>query len=119
MATLTGTGLLNFYLTNLEGTFSADQLQSLIDAEGNVNLAHAKALEVEASKVAFSFSAGDVSANKLAYYQNLLSMAKQVRTDAMSYPTATSEMISWSGSAAFGTAEVGEFIDEEYGAPDW
>lgn len=119
MATLTGTGLLNFYLKNLEGTFSATELQSLIDSEGSVKLAQAAALEIEAEKVAFQFSAGDVSSDKGAYYRHLLNTAKQIRSDAMAYPSDTSEMIAWSGSADFGTAEVQTWVDEEYGYPDF
>lgn len=116
---LTGTGLLNFYVTNLEGTFSGDQLQSVIDAEGSVNLAHAKLLEQEAQKVAFQFSAGDVSSNKLEYYKHLLKSAKQIRDDAVNYSTELSSTVSWSGSASFGTAEVEEWIDEEYNEPSF
>lgn len=115
---LTGTGLLNFYVANLEGTFSADQLQSVIDAEGSVNLAHAKLLEQEAQKVAFSFKAGDVSADKLKYYEHLLKAAKQIRDDVMAYPSTISNTFSW-GTSSFGTAEVQTWIGDEYGEPDF
>jgi hypothetical protein len=115
----TGTQLLNFYLKNLEGTFSGDELQSLIDTEGSVKLGQAAALEIEAEKVAFTFKAGDVSSDKGAYYRLLTNMAKQIRTDAMAYPSDVSEMISWSGSAEYGTAEVQTWVDTEYGAPDF
>ena len=106
-------------LRNLEGTFSSDELDEFIAREGNVNLAHAKALEVEAARVAFQFSAGDVSSNKLEYYKNLREMAKQIRSDDVAFSSELSSMTSWSGSASFGTAGVEEFIDLEYGRPDW
>jgi len=106
-------------LRNLEGTFASDELTEFINREGNVNLAHAKALEVEAARVAFQFSAGDVSSNKLEYYKHLKDTARQIRADAATYSSTVSSMVSWSGSAEFGTAEVEKFIDLEYGKPDW
>jgi len=104
-------------LKNLEGTFSSDELQEFIDREGDVKLAQAAAYEVEASKVAFNFKAGDVSADKLAYYKHLTGMAKQIREDALTYATEVSSAVSWSGSADFGTAEAVEWIDEENQEP--
>ena len=115
----TGTQLLNLLVKNLSGTFSGDELQSFIDAEGDVILAQARVYEVEAAKPMFSFSAGETSADKSKYASNLIKMASQIRADRVAYPTDISETVSWSGSAEFGTAEVVDFIDESYNKPTW
>lgn len=119
MATLTGTGLLNFLVGNLSGTFSADQLQSVIDSEGDVILAQARLYEMEASKPMYSFATGQTSADKSKYANTLTKLAAQIRADRAAYPTDLSEIVAWSGSAEFGTASVEEFIDEEYNKPTW
>jgi hypothetical protein len=106
-------------LRNIEGTFSNDELDEFVTREGDVSLAYARALEVEASRVRFSFSAGDVSADQSKYANNLLAMAKQVRESYATYGGDISEMVSWSGSAVFGTEAVTEYIDEDYNEPTW
>ena len=105
-------------LSNISHGFGTAELQSFIDQESDVRLAFARALEVEASKVMFSFSAGDVSADKSKYASNLMAMAKQVRADYLMVGGEPSEAFSWSGSATFGTAEVESFIDTDYNEPD-
>lgn len=104
-------------LRNLAGTFSNDELDAFISQEGDVKLAQAAAYEVEASAVMFSFDAGDVSADKSKYASNLISMAKQIRSDHVQYASDLSSVTSWAGSASFGTAEAQTFIDEEYNDP--
>lgn len=104
-------------LRNLEGTFTTDELDEFISREGDVTLAYARALEVEADKVAFSFSAGDVSADKGRYYDRLVAKAKQVRADHDTYSTELSSVVSWSGSDTFGTAGVESWVDLDYNEP--
>lgn len=106
-------------LRSLEGTFSNDELDAFIAQEGNVKLAQAAAFEVEASRVMFSFTAGDTSVDKSKYAGNLIKLASQIRTDNIAYGGAISSTVSWSGSAVFGTAEVEEWVDTENNAPRW
>ncbi len=105
-------------LRNIEGTFSSDELDSFISQEGDVKLAQAAAYEVEASRVSFSFSAGDTSADKSKYHDRLVKMAQQIRADHAAYAADASSTTSWSGSAWFGTAELGEYVDEQYNETD-
>ena len=105
-------------LANVSHGFGTLELQSFIDQEVNVQLAFARALEVEASKVMFSFSAGDVSVDKTGYARTLRLIADQVRQDYAKYGGEPSEAFSWSGSATFGTEEVEDFIDTDYNEPD-
>ncbi len=116
----TGTQLLNLYIRNISGTYSGDELQSFIDQEGgNIKLAQAAIYEAEATSPMFPFSAGDSSVDKSRYAANLLTAAKQLRGDAMSYPAELSSTVSWSGSAEFGTQEVVDWIDTDDRKPDW
>lgn len=105
-------------LKNISHGHGSDALQAFIDQEGGVQLAFARALEVEAENVMFSFSAGDVSVDKSKYASNLIAMAKQVRTDYALMSGEPSEAISWSGDAGFGTAEVGMWIDTDMNEPN-
>jgi hypothetical protein len=100
-------------LRNIVWTFTNDELDSFIAQEGDVKLAQAAAYEVEASSVMFPFGAGDVSADKSRYAANLLSAAKQIRADHVAFTSELSSMVSWSGSADFGTAEVETWIDAD------
>ena len=101
------------------GTFSTDTLDAYIAQEGDIKLAQAAAYEVEASKVMFSFKAGDVSADKSKYAANLLKSAAQIREDHAKYGGEISSVASWSGSDSFGTAGVEEWIDTDYSEPQW
>ena len=103
-------------LANL-GTFSTDTLDAYIAQEGDVKLAQAAAYEVEASKIMFAFKAGDVSADKSKYADNLIKMAKQIREDSVKYSGEISSVVSWSGSAVDGTAGANDWIDEDYNEP--
>jgi mannose-1-phosphate guanylyltransferase len=116
----TGTQLLNMLVSNLAGTYSGDELQSFIDHAGNVTLAQAAIFEHEASKVMFSFSAGDTTVDKSKYASNLLNAAKQIRENYMQtggIEVSTTE--TFSGSASFGSSEVVEFIDDDFNEPTW
>ena len=106
-------------LRNIAGTFTNDELDAFIAQEGDVKLAQAAAYEVEASSVMFSFSAGDVTADKSKYAANLLKASQQIRADHAVNVSDISSMVSWSGSAEFGTSEVVDFIDESMNEPKW
>ena len=105
-------------LKNISHGHGTEALQSFIDEEGDVRLGFARALEVEASNVMFSFSAGDTSVDKSKYAANLMTMARQVRADFATMNFQPSAVVSWSGSAGFGTAEVDEWIDTDYNEPN-
>ena len=105
-------------LANVDHSFGTLELNEFISREGDVKLAFARALEVEASKIMFKFSAGDTSIDKSVYAGNLLKIAQQVRRDYATYQTDVSEIMTWSGSAAFGSAEAETWIDTDYLEPD-
>lgn len=104
-------------LANIDTTYGTEVLQSFIDQEGNVKLAQAAAYETEASKIMFAFKAGETSADKSKYAANLIKLAKQIREDNIAYGGEISSVVSWSGSAADGTASLQDFVDEDYNAP--
>lgn len=115
----TGTQQLNLLIRNIAGTYSGDELQTYIDQWGNVTLAHVAILRDEASKVMFSFSAGDTSVDKSKYAASLRSVANDI--EASYLKTGCSEVSTvgaWSGSASFGSAEVVDFIDDDYNEAD-
>lgn len=101
-------------LSGVAHSFGTTELQGFLDMEGDPQLAFARALETEAAKTMFRFSAGDESVDKSVYANNLIKLAHQVREDYSEYgPSDVSQVTSWSDSAYFGTA------DTDYNKPVW
>ena len=82
-----------------------------------ISAAFARALETEAARTMFRFTTGDTTVDKSVYAKNLMDLAKQVREQHAAYSADASSIVSWSGSASFGTNEVIDFIDDDFNEP--